>query len=93
MYQCRIVKYIWEDIDKTKPFKILEANIKLEFTPSAGLEITTESWFTGKLQRVIYSPAESNFTLVAEDELPSSDLEPEFLLEMLLNQGWVVSEK
>ena len=88
MYQCRVVKYIWEDRDRTSPFKILEASIELEFVPTVGLEITTDSWFTGKLQRVIWSAQNSNFTLIAEDELPSQDCDPEFLLKYCLDQGW-----
>ena len=71
----------------------LHVDIELDFVPVVGMEIVSDKWFTGKLQRVIWCNQEAEFTLVAEDEVPSSDCEPEFLLNMLLKRGWLVEKE
>jgi len=88
MYTCRVVKYIWKDSGQSSLFEKVEVRIDLPFTPSVGMEINTEEWFTGKIQRVIWSPKKSMFTLLAEDEIPSSDVDAEFLLSNALDMGW-----
>lgn len=88
MYKCRVVKSIWLDEQKKQHYKKLEKTIVIPFTPYVGIELIEGSWFSGVIQRVVWSNDEQCFTLAAPDEVPSVHIDANLLFTVAIEQQW-----
>ena len=88
MFKCEFIKYLWKDSDTKRLYKTLERKLVLPFVPVLGLEVAEGEWFSGKIERIVWSNTDEVFTVKVMDIKPKEGVTAELLLDIAEKQGW-----